>query len=195
MLSSVDPDPGKKSKWIRIRSGVWSGSGSETLIKRHIDSKWFQGDQDPLGHRQPPRRARTSYVHQYLTWHMFIHCFSKTNRFKMVPASYRVLKMLSDTFSDLLKLNHSTCCTRHGWASPGRGGCPRASWSPWNHFKSICRWIIGYQQCAISIFDEHNWYLLRSPRLTLTRSLRVSKSILITLYHAGTVLNSFVFEK
>ena len=44
-------------------------------------------------------------------------------------------------------------------------------------------------------FDEHNWYLLYSPLLSLSRSLRVSKSLFLTLYHTGTVLNRFVFEK
>ena len=39
------------------------------------------------------------------------------------------------------------------------------------------------------------WYLLYYTWLTLKRSLRVSKSLLITLYHAGTVFNRFVFEK
>ena len=61
--------------------------------------------------------ASTSYVHQKLAWRMMVmvlYYFSKTNQFKMVPASYRLIKMLSDTSSDLIKLNHGTCCTRHG---------------------------------------------------------------------------------
>ena len=86
------------------------------------------------------------------------------------PSWYRVIKMLSNTlsdlvklnhgyskfklclskigmawyisFSDILKLNHSTC---HDWAWQGRCGCPRASRSPWNHFDSLCLWIIWYQ--------------------------------------------------
>ena len=40
-----------------------------------------------------------------MTWHMFICCFSKTNRFKTVPAWYRVIKRLSDTLCDHDKLN------------------------------------------------------------------------------------------
>ena len=44
-------------------------------------------------------------------------------------------------------------------------------------------------------FDEHNWYLLYSPWLSLSKSLRVLESLLITLYHAWTVLNRFVIEK
>ena len=50
--------------------------------------------------------ASTSYFHQKLTWHLFICYFSKTNRFKSVPAWYRLIKSLSDTLSDLDKLNY-----------------------------------------------------------------------------------------
>ena len=37
---------------------------------------------------------------------MFIWYFSKTNRFKKVPAGFRVIKMTLDTLSDLVKVNH-----------------------------------------------------------------------------------------
>merc|ERR1711860_256842 len=47
----------------------------------------------------------------------------------------------------------------------------------------------------MSNLDVHNWDLLNSLWLSLSRSLRVSESILITLYHAETLLNRFVFEK
>ena len=47
----------------------------------------------------------------------------------------------------------------------------------------------------MSIFDEHKWYLLNSPWLNLSRSLRVSESILITLYHSWTIWNRLIFEK
>ena len=47
----------------------------------------------------------SSYVHQKLTWHMFIWYFSKINRFKTVPAWNKVIKRLSDTLSILEKLN------------------------------------------------------------------------------------------
>ena len=48
--------------------------------------------------------ASATYVHK-LTWHMFICYFSKTNWFKTVPAWYKVIKRLSNTLSDLDKLN------------------------------------------------------------------------------------------
>ena len=57
--------------------------------------------------------ASTSYVHQNLTWHMFIYYFSKTNWFKTVPAWYRVIKMLLDTLSDLVKVNHGEFSKYH----------------------------------------------------------------------------------
>ena len=74
-----------------------------------------------------------------------------------------------------------TCCTPHGWAWWGCWGCPRASWSPENHFKSICFWIIGYQhlpcQFLVNItgncFTPHGWAWQgrwgcpRSPCITL----------------------------
>ena len=50
--------------------------------------------------------ASTSYVHQKLTWHIFIHYFSKTKWFQTAPVWYLVIKMLLDTHSDLVKLNH-----------------------------------------------------------------------------------------
>ena len=40
----------------------------------------------------------------YLT-HVYM-LFFKDNLFKTVPASYRLIKMLLDTLSDLVKLNH-----------------------------------------------------------------------------------------
>ena len=67
-----------------------------------IDLKWSQRDQDDL---RPP--TFTSYgEYRNLTWHMFFYYFSKTNWFKTVQAWYRVIKMLLDTLSDLVKLNH-----------------------------------------------------------------------------------------
>ena len=47
----------------------------------------------------------------------------------------------------------------------------------------------------VSIFDGLKLSSLNSPWLSLTRSLRVSESLLITLYHAATVLNGLVSEK
>ena len=53
--------------------------------------------------------ASTSYVHQKLTWHIFISYHSKTNQFETVQAWYRVIKRLSDILSDLDKLNRGEC--------------------------------------------------------------------------------------
>ena len=50
-------------------------------------------------------KASTSF-HKNLTWQMFTYDFSKTNWFKTVPAWYRVIKMLLDTLSNLIKLKH-----------------------------------------------------------------------------------------
>ena len=36
----------------------------------------------------------------------------------------------------------------------------------------------------MSIFDEHNWYLLYFLWLSLSRSLKVSESIFVSLNHA-----------
>ena len=44
---------------------------------------------------------------------MFICYLSKTNRFKTVPAWYRVIKMLSDMLSELVKLNHGEFSKYH----------------------------------------------------------------------------------
>ena len=48
----------------------------------------------------------TSYIYQKETSWMFIYYFSNLNRFKMVTEWSRVIKVLSNTFSDLNKLNH-----------------------------------------------------------------------------------------
>ena len=54
---------------------------------------------------------------------------------------------------------------------------------------------IVYKHVTFKFFGEHIWYLLYSPWSNLSRLLRLSKSLLITLYHDETILNRFVFEK
>ena len=95
---------------------IWHGTCLYTIFQRQIDLKQSQRD---TGWSRGSRTlsatstsstivsaASTSYVHQKLTWHMFIRYFSKTNRLKTVPVWCRVTKRLSDTLSDLVKLNH-----------------------------------------------------------------------------------------
>ena len=78
--------------------------------------RWSLCSRTPLATSTNPTMgstASTSYVHQKLTWHMFICYFSKTNRFKTVPARYGVIKRLSDTLSDLDKLNQGEYSKYH----------------------------------------------------------------------------------
>ena len=94
----------------------WHGTCIFAIFHRQIDLKrsqrdtgWSRGSWTPsatLTSSTMVSAASTSYVHQKLTWHMFKCYYSKTNRFKTVPAWYRVIKRLTDTLSDLVKLNH-----------------------------------------------------------------------------------------
>ena len=71
-----------------------------------------QSDLRALGHPQRPWQAQPRQVQQVpvvfiKNWHDMLICyFLKTNRFKTVQEWYRVIKRLSDTLSDLVKLNH-----------------------------------------------------------------------------------------
>ena len=58
---------------------------------------------DKLNHGE---LSKYQLIHKKITRRMFIYYISKTNRFKTVSARYNVVKMLSDTLSDLDKLNH-----------------------------------------------------------------------------------------
>ena len=96
--------------FIFIKMNIWN-MFHERFLKRKRSGwvpRWSEGSRTPSATSTSSTMgstASTSYVHQKLTWHMFICCFSKTNRFKTVPAWYRVIKRLSDTLSDLNKLN------------------------------------------------------------------------------------------
>ena len=94
----------------------WHDTCLYAIFQRQVDLKqsqrdtgWSRGSRTPSATSTSSTKASTastSYVHQKLAWHMFICYFSKTNRFKTVPAWCRVIKRLSDTLSDLVKLNH-----------------------------------------------------------------------------------------
>ena len=73
----------------------------------------FRVNQDALGHPRRPRQTQLWLVQHVPVmfikiWHgtCFFTTLSKTDRLKTVPAYYRLIKMLSDTLSDLGKLNH-----------------------------------------------------------------------------------------
>ena len=74
--------------------------------------QWFQGDLDALWHPQRPRQAQPSRVQQVPI--MFIKIWHNTRSYTIFQRQInvkwsqrdRVIKMLSDTFSDLDKLNH-----------------------------------------------------------------------------------------
>ena len=83
----------------------------------------------------------------------------------------------------------------HSWACRGCEGVREHHDHLWWPFWIDLSLKTCISTCAISNFDGHKWYLVSSIWLSLTRSLRVSESILITLYHVGTVLNQFVFWK
>ena len=84
----------------------WHDTCLYAVFQRQIDLKqsqrdtgWSRGSRTPSATSTSSTKASTastSYVHQKLTWHMFICYFSKTNRFKTVQAWYRVIKRLSD---------------------------------------------------------------------------------------------------
>ena len=206
-----------------------------------------QGDLKALAHPQRPRQAQPwgiqqvhIYIHKKkLTWRIIIYCFSKINRFKMVPrwswcsrtpsrtstsstllssastsyvhdacyflktnrfktvpALYRVIKMLSETPSATSSSSTmgSTASIRYvhqKWLRLTRSlRVPERFLIPQEPLKINFSLNYRISKCAMSIFGEHNWYLLYLMRL-----LRVSESILITLYLAETVFNRFVFEK
>ena len=74
-----------------------------------------------------------------------------------------------------------TCSTPHGWACRGRWGCPRALRSPWDPSRSFSLRKSFMKHVSNDHFYENRWYLLYSPWLSLSRSLRVSYSPQITL--------------
>ena len=137
--------------------------------------KWSKGDHGALGHPQRPRQAQLWQVQQVpvmfiKNWHrhMFIWYFSKTNRFRMVPAWYKVIKRLWDTLNDLEKLNQGE--------------------------------YSKYQLCS-SKFDmtkTNRFKIVSSCYRGIKRLLDILINLvkfMITMYHARTVLNWFVFEK
>ena len=101
-----------------IKMNIWN-MFHERFLKRKRSGwvpRWSEGSRTPSATSTSSTKASTtstSYDHQNLTWHMFICYFSKTNWFKTVPAWYRVIKMLSDTLSDLDKLNHGEFSKYH----------------------------------------------------------------------------------
>ena len=106
----------------------------------------------------------TSYVHQKFTWHAHMQFKDK---------SIKGIKMLSDTLSDLVKINHGEYSKYHGWAWWGRWRCLRASWSPvakifiakmyfWAPFTSYFRSIISVGElhngcCKFLATRPHPW--------------------------------------
>ena len=93
-----------------------------------------------------------------------------------------------------------TCWNCNGWGGwQGRWGCLRAYWSPWNHFKSICiREIVYKHKHAPCQFWWTIMVLAVLPMvellmdisgtcwtlmISMTKLLRVSKSIMITWDH------------
>ena len=76
---------------------------------------------------------------------------------------------------------NGTCWTPHGWACRGRWGCPRALRSPWDPSRSFSFQKSFMKHVSNVHFYEYKWYLLYSPWLSLSRSLRVSLSPQITL--------------
>ena len=106
---------------------IWHVTCLYAIFQRQIDLKRSQPDTGWSRCSRTPSAtstsstmvssASTTYVHQKLTWHMFICYFSKTNRFKRVSAWYSVIKMLSDTLSDLDKLNHGEFSKSQLWTS------------------------------------------------------------------------------
>ena len=94
----------------------WHDTCLYAIFQRQIDLKqpqhdtgWSRCSWTPSATSTSSTKASTassSYDHLNLTRHMFIYYFSRTNWFKTVLEWYRVIKMLLDTLSNLVKLNH-----------------------------------------------------------------------------------------
>ena len=113
----------------------WRGTCFYPIIQRKVDLEWFQVDQDDLGHPQQPQltMVKRDEVAEGV-WEHLDHPVSCWDRFKSICLWKILYKHVQCQF--LINIT-GTCCTRHSGVCRGRWECPRTSWSPWNHLKSI----------------------------------------------------------